>query len=78
MQEPAFYSYAAPEPAGFKNVEVRPARAFYSHDLSEFLLPYDAVRTAQSPEADLKAFLTDTYNAAADLGHWNRASLERK
>jgi hypothetical protein len=77
MPEPAFYAYAAPEPAGLKTAKVLPAAAFYSPDFSEFLLPYEAVRTAKSPEADLTSFLTSTYNAAADLAKWNRSELER-
>jgi hypothetical protein len=78
IQEPAFYAYAAPEPAGFKDAPVKPAAAFYSKDLSEFILPYEAVRTSGSPEADLTAFLTTTYDAGANLGQWDRAKLERK
>jgi hypothetical protein len=77
MPEPAFYAYAAPEPTGLKTAKALPAAAFYSPDLSEFLLPYEAVRTAKSPEDDLTAFLTSTYNAAADLAKWNRSELER-
>ena len=77
MPDPAFYAYAAPEPAGFKAAAVQPAAAFYSTDFSEFLLPYEAVRSAKQPEADLTAFLTSTYNAGANLAQWNRAELER-
>jgi len=77
IQEPVFYAYAAPEPAGFKDARVQPQAAFYSKDMSEFFLPYEAVRSSQSPEADLTAFLTTTYNAGADLGNWDRANLER-
>jgi len=76
--EPSFYAYAAPEPAGLKNVVPRPAAAFYSNDFSEFILPYEAIRTSKSPEADLTAFLASTYDAAADLAQWNRAELERR
>src|SRR5262249_41086100 len=78
IQEPAFYAYGAPEPPGFKDARVQPAAAFYSKDLSEFILPYEAVRTSKSPEADLKVFLETTYNAGADLGKWARSDLERK
>jgi len=78
IQEPAFYAYAAPEPAGFKEASVQPAAAFYSKDLSEFFLPYEAIRTSQSPETDLTAFLTTTYNAGATMGKWDRADLERR
>jgi len=77
IQEPAFYAYAAPEPDGLKTAGVRPAPAYYSTDLSEFILPYEAVRTAASPEDDLTEFLTSTYDAAADLAAWNRRDLER-
>jgi hypothetical protein len=75
---PAFYAYAAPEPEGFKNATAQPTKAFYSTDFSEFVLPYDDVRTSTTPEADLKAFLSTTYEAAANLAHWNRAELERR
>jgi hypothetical protein len=77
INEPAFYAYAAPEPAGLKQASVRPADAFYSLDLSEFVLPYEKVRTSSSPETSLTEFLISTYDAAADLAHWNRADLER-
>ena len=76
--EPVFYAYAAPEPAGFKTAAIQPSAAYYHRDLSEFLLPYEAVRTASSPAADLRAFLTSTYDAGASLAGWNRADLERK
>jgi len=78
IAEPAFYAYAAPEPAGLKDAVVRPAAAFYSRDFNEFVLPYDAVRTSPSPADDLTAFLISTYAAAATLGGWNRDALERK
>ena len=78
MTEPAFYAYAAPEPSGFKSAAVQPPSAFYSTDLSEFFLPYEAVRRSASPDADLMAFLDTTYSAAADLAQWNRAELERR
>jgi hypothetical protein len=77
MLEPAFYAYAAPEPRGFRNVPVLPSAAFYSTELSEFILPYDAVRSAASPEDALTAFLETTYSGAADLAAWARAQLER-
>lgn len=73
---PAFYSYAYPAPAGFAQARVRPAEAFFSEALSEFILPYDAVRRAPDPEAALMSFLNSTYEAAADLGGWDRAALE--
>jgi hypothetical protein len=77
VDEPAFYAYAAPEPAGLKTAAVEPAAAYYNTDLSEFILPYEAVRTAAAPEADLRAFLRTTYEAAATLARWDRDSLER-
>jgi hypothetical protein len=73
---PAFYSYAYPAPAGFAAAKVQPAEAFYSKELGEFILPYDAVRTARDPETVLMAFLQSTYQAAADLGKWDRKDLE--
>ena len=66
------------EPSGLKTAKVSPDAAFYSSDFSEFLLPYEAVRTAASPEADLTAFFASTYAAAADLAQWNRTELERR
>jgi hypothetical protein len=73
----AFYAYAYPEPPGFAQARVAPAEAFYSPDLREFILPYDAVRQSASPDETLLAFLESTYAAAADLGGWDRAALER-
>ena len=73
---PAFYAYAYPEPPGFASAKVAPAEAFYSSDLREFVLPYEAVRTAADPDAVLLAFARSTYQAAADLGRWDRAALE--
>jgi uncharacterized protein DUF5996 len=77
MEQPVFYSYAYPAPPGFGEAAVRPAAAFFSRDMGEFVLPYDAVRRAPSPDAMLLAFLQSTYEAAATLGHWDRAKLER-
>jgi len=77
VNEPAFYAYAAPEPAGLKTAAVQPAAACYNTDLSEFILSYEAVRTSAAPEADLRAFLRTTYDAAATLARWDRDSLER-
>ncbi len=72
----AYYSYAYPEPAGFAAARVRPEQAFYSPDLREFILPYEAVRQSADPDATLLEFLQSTYEAAADLAAWNRAELE--
>ena len=73
---PAYYSYAYPAPDGFAAAKVAPEAAFWSKDLSEFILPYDAVRTAREPARELMAFLQSTYEAAADLAKWDRAGLE--
>ena len=72
----AFYSYAYPAPEGFAAAKVKPDAAFFSKDLGEFILPYDAVRTARDPDAALMEFLQSTYEAAADLAKWDRAALE--
>jgi Family of unknown function (DUF5996) len=72
----AFYSYAYPTPAGFGESPVRPAGAFFHQALGEFLLPYEAVRTAGDPEAALLAFLQSTYEAAAGAAAWDREALE--
>ena len=72
----SFYSYAYPSPPGFASAAVRPATAQYNEAMGEFLLPYEAVRTAPDPDAALLAFLQSTYEAAADLAHWDRAALE--
>lgn len=74
---PAFYSYAAPEPPGFAERKIRPPAAFYHPQMKEFLLTYDDVRTAPDPKTALMEFLRSTYDAAADLGHWDRKALER-
>jgi Family of unknown function (DUF5996) len=73
---PAFYSYAYPEPAGFRATKVRPEAAFFSEALGEFILPYDAVRLAAQPDQALLEFLQSTYEAAANAAKWDRAALE--
>ena len=73
---PAFYSYAYPAPEGFAEARVAPSEAFYSKELGEFILPYEAVRTARDPAQALLTFLQSTYVAAADLAKWDRAALE--
>src|SRR6201986_1385529 len=73
---PAFYSYAYPEPKGFRDVKVRPDAAFFSEALGEFILPYDAVRSAADPDQALLDFLQTTYEAAANAARWDRAALE--
>ena len=77
VQGAAFYSYAAPEPQGFKDERARPDAASYDRDLGEFLLMYDDVRKANSPTASLLEFCQSTYEAAATLGKWDRSALER-
>jgi Family of unknown function (DUF5996) len=77
IEEPAFYSYAFPEPPGFPEAAVRPAAAFYSRELGQFILPYDEIRRAGAPDEVLLDFLQSTYEAAASLGHWERGGLER-
>jgi hypothetical protein len=72
----AFYSYAYPAPEGFAAAPVRPTQAFFSKELGEFILPYDAVRTAPEPDAALMDFLQSTYEAAANAAGWDRAALE--
>lgn len=74
----AFYSYAYPEPRGFASASVQPDGAFYSDALHEFILPYDSVREAASPDDTLLQFLESTYTAAADLAEWDRDALERR
>jgi hypothetical protein len=77
LRLPSFYSYAAPEPDGFRTASVLPPAASYNESLSGFYLHYDDVREAADPEATLLAFCRSTYEAAADLGRWDRTSLER-
>ncbi|MGB8433482.1 MAG: DUF5996 family protein [Burkholderiales bacterium] len=73
---PAFYSYAYPQPRSFEGMKVEPEEAYFDANLREFVLPYEAVRQAADPGGALTAFLESTYRAAADLGHWERSTLE--
>src|SRR5580658_6277960 len=73
---PAFYRYAYPEPAGFRATKIRPDAAFFSDALGEFILPYDAVRTAAEPDRALLEFLQSSYEAAANAANWDRDALE--
>ncbi len=75
---PAFYAYAVPEPAGYRDAPVAPEGTLYSADLGEFLLPYDTVRAAADPDAALSAFLESTYVVGAGLGGWDRPALEER
>jgi Family of unknown function (DUF5996) len=77
LPEAAFYAYAAPEPDGLKTAIVAPAAGRYHTQMSEFILPYEAVRSSARPEEDLLAFLETSYAAAADLAGWDRRNLER-
>ena len=76
--EPAFYAYAVPEPAAFRDVRARPDAAYYHRELGEFILPYEAVRTADSPEEAILAFVDSTYERGAELAGWDRAALESR
>jgi hypothetical protein len=76
VTEPIFYSYAYPEPKGFKDYPIQPKEAFYSSQMGEFILPYEAVRRSDDPDAVILAFLQSTYDASANLGNWDRAALE--
>jgi hypothetical protein len=76
--EGAYYSYAYPEPDGYRESPLLPEAAAYDRSLGEFVLPYEAVRRADDPEATLLSFLQTTYEAAADRARWDRAALERR
>jgi hypothetical protein len=78
MPQALFYSYAYPEPAGFAEATVKPDAASYNSQLREFTLPYEAVRTAKSPDEALLDFAQSTYDAASTLGKWDRVGLEEK
>jgi hypothetical protein len=75
---PAFYSYIAPAPAGFKESQVRPGSAFFDSQFGEFILMYEDVRNSSSPRAALLDFCQSTYEAGANLGNWDRKALERQ
>ena len=77
LEEPSYYSYLAPEPAGLADAAITTPHAYYHRALKGFYLPYDAVRAAKDPEALLLDFCQQTYAAGAELAHWNRAELER-
>lgn len=77
VKDAAFYSYVVPEPQGFKEARVRPDAAHYNRQIGEFLLMYEDVRRAESPSATLLDFCQTTYDAGANLGHWDRNALER-
>ena len=77
LLEPAFYAYAVPEPDGLKDARVLPEAAYYHRELNEFILPYEAVRQADSPDNLIQAFIDSTYGRAADLAKWDRKALDR-
>jgi hypothetical protein len=73
-----FYAYAYPEPAGFADAKIKPGAASWNPNLKEFVLPYEAVRTSKDPDRAVLDFFESTYEAAANLGKWDRAALERR
>ena len=77
IQEPAFYSYTAPQPDGLPQAAIRPAKAFYNPETTGFILPYEVVRKSADPDSVLLEFLQSTYEAGANLAKWDRAALER-
>ena len=78
LPEAAFYAYAVPQPAGLADAAVQPSQAYFHPELSEFILPYEAVQRSASPEQTLKAFLQSTWERAAELGQWDRVAVERR
>jgi hypothetical protein len=77
VPEPAFYAYARPEAPGFAAAPIRPQAAFYSREMADFILPYEAVRKAPRPDDAVLDFYQSVYEAGADLGRWDRAALDR-
>ena len=77
LLEPAFYAYAVPQPDGLKEAQVQPDAAYYHQGLGEFILPYEAVRTADAPDRLIHAFIDSTYGRASALAHWDRQTLDR-
>ena len=77
VDEPVFYAYAYPEPQGFKDYHIQPPQAFYYKEMGEYVLPYDVVRTSNSPDEVLLNFLQSSYEAAATCAKWDRGALER-
>ena len=78
VSAPVFYAYAVPEPPGMRDAPIRPSAAHFDPELSEFILPYDAVRTSSSPRETLMQFLQSTYEAGANRAGWSRLELERQ
>ncbi len=77
VAEPAFYAFARPEPDGLARTAIRPAAAYYSGELTDFILPYEAVRAAARPNDVVLDFYATVYSAAARLAGWDRAALDR-
>jgi hypothetical protein len=77
VEEPAFYAYAYPEPAGCPDAPIGPAGASYNTTMREWILPYELVHAAADPKEMIMEFLQSTYEAAADRGGWARRELER-
>ena len=77
VAEPAFYAYARPEPVDLAKASIRPAAAYYTRELANFILPYEAVRSAARPDDAVLDFYQSVYAAAADLARWDRAALDR-
>jgi Family of unknown function (DUF5996) len=77
VRDAMFYAYAAPPPPGYAEAPVKPEKAYWDAQLGEFLLSYDEVRRSPDPRSSILAFAESTYEAASNLGHWDRASLER-
>jgi hypothetical protein len=77
VPEPAFYAYTRPEPPGLASAPIRPSSAYYSRDLADFILPYEAVRNSPSPDDLVLEFYQSAYEAGADLRGWDRAALDR-
>lgn len=77
VPEPAFYAYARPEPAGLATASLKPADVYYSRELADFILPYEAARSGASPDAAVLEFFQSAYDAAADLARWDREALDR-
>jgi hypothetical protein len=77
LLEPAYYAYSVPNPEGFSDATVKPSAAYWHREMGEFILPYEAVRTAPDPDALLAEFVDSTYEAGATLARWDRAALER-
>jgi hypothetical protein len=75
--QPVFYAYNYPSPDGFGKATVQPAEAFWSDEMGEFFLTYEAVQRSDDPDETLMAFLRSTYIAGAELGGWPRAELEK-